>query len=255
MHDGYSAETVPSNLDGTTRPGQIVNSDRTDDPRDALRDTAELPLSEREQMEPRRRSATWEIVETLLLAVFIFIAVRSVVLNFRVDGLSMVPSLDTGQMLLVNRQIYFHFDTYELVNWMPFVEIDGDNVVYPFHPPQRGDIVVLHPPVDNGKPYIKRVIALPGERLSIHDGAVYINGERLDEEYLNGVATTWSGSIGQEEITIPDGQVFVMGDNRNNSTDSRIFGPIEIDEIIGKAWISYWPSDRLDILSTPDYTP
>lgn len=255
MHDGYSAETVPSNLDGTTRPGQIVNHDRNDPERDPQRDTAELPSVESERVEPRHRGAMWEIVETLLLAVFIFIAVRSVILNFRVDGLSMEPSLDSGEMLLVNRQIYFHFDTHSLVNWMPFIELDGENFVYPFHPPQRGDIVVFHPPVDNGKPYIKRVIALPGERLSIEDGSVFIDGERLDEEYLNGVATAWSGSIGQEEITIPEGQVFVMGDNRNNSTDSRIFGPIEIDDIIGKAWISYWPTDRLDILSSPDYAP
>jgi signal peptidase I len=255
MHDGYSAETAPSNLDGATRPGQIDHSDRSARDHGSAQDTAELPATEDDHAEPQRRSATWEIVETLLLAVFIFIAVRSVVLNFRVDGLSMEPSLDSGQMLLVNRQIYVHFDTHELVNWLPFVELDGENIVYPFHPPQRGDIVVLHPPVDNGKPYIKRVIGLPGERLSIHNGAVYINGERLDEGYLNGVATTWSGSIGQEEITIPDGEVFVMGDNRNNSTDSRIFGPIEIDAIIGKAWISYWPGDRLDILSTPDYVP
>jgi len=253
MHDGYSAETAPRNLDGATRPGHIISHDR-----DERRDTAELPLVERaeqESVESRRRSATWEVVETLLLAVFIFIAVRSVVLNFRVDGLSMEPSLDSGQMLLVNRQVYSSVDTHALVNWLPFVELDGENIVYPFHSPNRGDIVVLHPPVDNGKPYIKRVIGLPGERLSIHDGAVYINGSRLEEDYLNGVATTWSGSIGQEEITIPDDQVFVMGDNRNNSTDSRIFGPIEIEEIIGKAWISYWPTERLDILSSPDYSP
>ncbi|MDQ3547395.1 MAG: signal peptidase I [Chloroflexota bacterium] len=258
MHDGYSAETAPRNLDGATRPGQIANHDRTEPGRDERHDTAELLHVERagqESVEPRRRSAIWEIVETLLLAVFIFIAVRSVVLNFRVDGLSMEPSLDSGQMLLVNRQVYSNVDTHALVNWLPFVELEGENIVYPFHPPNRGDIVVLHPPVDNGKPYIKRVIGLPGERLSIHDGAVYINGNRLEEDYLNGVATTWSGSIGQEEITIPDDQVFVMGDNRNNSTDSRIFGPIEIDEIIGKAWISYWPSERLDILSSPDYSP
>jgi signal peptidase I len=246
---------VPNNLDGTTRPGDYSNPDRTNAEHDPASSTAELPLTGEERQEPQRRSAMWEIVETLLLAVFIFIAVRSVVLNFRVDGLSMVPTLDSGQMLLVNRQIYFHFDAYELVNWMPIVEIDGEKIIYPFHPPQRGDIVVLHPPVDNGKPYIKRVIGLPGERLSIHDGSVYINGQRLQEEYLNGVATTWSGSVGQEEITIPAGQVFVMGDNRNNSTDSRIFGPIEIDEIIGKAWISYWPREHLDILSTPDYAP
>lgn len=254
MHDGYSAETVPSNLDGTTRPGLIDHRERMNQDGDG---TAELPTveEERSESEPRRRSATWEIVETLLLAVFIFIAVRSVVLNFRVDGLSMDPSLDSGQMLLVNRQIYAHFDTYSLVNWLPFVELDGENIVYPFHPPQRGDIVVLHPPVDQGKPYIKRVIGLPGEQLSIQDGAVFINGERLEESYLNGIATTWSGSIGQEAITIPEGQVFVMGDNRNNSTDSRVFGPIDIDDIIGKAWISYWPTDRLDILTSPEYSP
>ncbi|HEX5165351.1 MAG TPA: signal peptidase I [Thermomicrobiales bacterium] len=254
MHDGYSAETVPSNLDGTTRPGQIVHHDTAANANEPPRDTAELPVIEQATSEPQGRSAIWEIVETLLLAVFIFIAVRSVVLNFRVDGLSMEPSLDSGEMLLVNRQIYFHFDTHALVNWLPFVELEGENIVYPFHPPQRGDIVVLHPPVDNGKPYIKRVIGLPGERLGIHDGAVYINGERLHEPYLNGIATAWSGSLGQEEITIPDDEVFVMGDNRNNSTDSRIFGPIKIDEIIGKAWISYWPTDRLDILNSPDYS-
>lgn len=255
MHDGYSAESAPSNLDGVTRPGQNVNRSNDEQERDSQRDTSELPLIAPEETNVQHRSAVWEIVETLLLAVFIFIAVRSVVLNFRVDGLSMEPSLDSGQMLLVNRQIYAHFDTHALVNWLPFVELEGEHVIYPFHPPQRGDIVVLHPPVDNGRPYIKRVIGLPGDRLSIHDGAVYVNGERLNEPYLHGIATAWSGSIGQEEITIADDEVFVLGDNRNNSTDSRVFGPIKIDEIIGKAWISYWPSDRLDILSTPDYAP
>lgn len=199
------------------------------------------------------RSAVWEIVETLLLALFIFVAVRSVMLNFRVDGLSMEPNLDSGQMLLVNRQIYFHFDLNRVINVLPFVDRDGKNIVYPFHPPQRGDIIVLHPPVDQGKPYIKRVIGLPGEHVSIHDGAVYINGERLEESYLDSIATSWPGSLGQEEIVVPDDSVFVMGDNRNNSTDSRVFGPVRIDEIIGKAWISYWPSDQLDIITTPDY--
>ncbi|RIK40267.1 MAG: signal peptidase I [Chloroflexi bacterium] len=199
------------------------------------------------------RSAVWEIVETLLLALLIFVGVRSVMLNFRVDGLSMEPSLDSGQMLLVNRQIYFHFDLNRIINILPFVEREGQNIVYPFHPPQRGDIVVLHPPVDQGKPYIKRVIGLPGERLSIHDGAVYINGERLDEPYLNNIATSWPGTLANEEIVVPEDSVFVMGDNRNNSTDSRVFGPVRIDEIIGKAWISYWPSQHIDIITTPTY--
>ena len=97
------------------------------------------------------------------------------------------------------------------------------------------------------------MIGLPGERVSIHDGNVYINGERLDEPYLLGASTGWSGSLGDDEIEVPPGQVFVMGDNRGNSTDSRVFGPVDIDDIIGKAWISYWPTDRLDILTSPGY--
>lgn len=241
MRDGYPADAVPDNLHPNPRRGPYG----PDDPEG----TTELPA----QPAARSRGAVWEIVETLVLAVLIFVAVRSVVLNFRVDGLSMEPTLDSGEMLLVNRQVYFHFDLYSLVDWLPGVDHADQRIVYPFHPPQRGDIIVLHPPVEQGKPYIKRVIGLPGERLSIHDGAVYINGDRLEEPYLNGLATSWAGSIREEEIVVPEGQVFVMGDNRNNSTDSRVFGPIEIDEIIGKAWIAFWPADRMDILSTPEY--
>lgn len=248
MHDGYRADPASVRLESSTRS-------RTVDPVALERgDTQPLP-DPRESPAPRRRSAMWEIVETLILALVIFIAVRSVVLNFRVDGLSMEPTLDSGQMLLVNRQVYFHFDANRVMNWIPFVERDGEHIIYPFHPPRRGDIVVLHPPVNQGKPYIKRIIALPGERIAIRDGGVYINGERLQEDYLQGVTTSWGGSVGHDEITIPEGQVFVMGDNRNNSTDSRIFGAIEIDDIIGKAWISYWPTDRITFVSGPDYSP
>ena len=245
MHDGYRTGAVPGQPDSQPRMPHIATVPE--------QDTTELPLVDEVRPRPRQRGALWEVVETLILALLIFIAVRTVVLNFRVDGLSMEPTLDTGQMLLVNRPIYFHFDANELVNWLPLVELEGERIVYPFHPPQRGDIVVLHPPIDQGKPYIKRVIGLPGERISLQDGGVYINGERLDEPYLNGLATSWPGSLAAEELRVPEGQVFVMGDNRNNSTDSRYFGPIDIDEIIGKAWISYWPSDAAGILQTPDY--
>jgi len=213
-----------------------------------------VPQNEEPGTTTARHGALWEIVETLALALFIFVAVRSVVLNFRVDGLSMEPNLDSGEMLLVNRQVYFHFDANHILNVLPFVDRSAKHIVYPFHPPQRGDIVVLHPPVDQGRPYIKRVIGFPRDHLAIHDGAVYINGERLDEPYLNGIATSWPGTLGSHEIVVPDGSVFVMGDNRNNSTDSRVFGPVRIDKIIGKAWISYWPADDMDILSTPNYS-
>jgi len=198
----------------------------------------------------------WEITETLVLALLIFLAVRTVVLNFRVDGLSMEPTLNTGEMLLVNRQVYSHFDLNSVINVLPFVDREGERVVYPFHPPQRGDIVVFDPPIGSvDKPYIKRVIALPGETVAIRDGAVFVNGEQLDESYLGSTATRWPGRSDDHELQVPVEHVFVLGDNRNNSTDSRSFGPVSYDAIIGRAWIAYWPFDLFGIFQTPSYNP
>lgn len=209
---------------------------------------------ERANQRASRPSLIWEITETLVLALFIFVAVRSVVLNFRVDGLSMEPNLDSGQMLLVNRQIYFHFDANEILNVLPFVEREGENIIYPLHPPQRGDIVVFDPPVNGTtKPYIKRVIGLPGERITIHDGKVFVNGEELDEPYIEGTSTTWPNGDPARELVVPENYLFVLGDNRNNSTDSRTFGPVSMESVIGKAWISYWPADLAGIMQTPLY--
>ncbi len=205
--------------------------------------------------ESKSGGVLWEITETLVLALLIFLAVRSVVLNFRVDGLSMEPTLDTGEMLLVNRQIYLNFDVNNVLNVLPFVDREGEHVVFPFHPPQRGDIIVFNPPIGSvDKPYIKRVIALPGETVSIHDGAVHINGERLEEGYLGTTSTSWPGRPGDFELLVPPEHLFVMGDNRNNSTDSRSFGPVSYEEVIGRAWIAYWPSDLAGIFQTPEYS-
>ena len=115
--------------------------------------------------------AVREVVETLLLAALIFFLVRLVVLNFRVDGESMLPNLDDGEMLLVNRNAYAFADV-------------GDNRYYPFDPPKRGDIIVFDPPTGSDKPYIKRVIGLPGEEVTFGDGHVFINGELLPEDYI-----------------------------------------------------------------------
>lgn len=210
--------------------------------------------AEGKKKEQERPSLIWEITETLVLALLIFVAVRSFVLNFRVDGLSMEPSLDSGQMLLVNRQMYFNFDANDVLNILPFVDREGENVVYPLHPPQRGDIVVFEPPVGRtSKPYIKRIVGLPGETITIHDGGVYIDGERLDEPYLQGTSTSWPNGDPNREVVVPEDHLFVLGDNRNNSTDSRSFGVISNDSLIGKAWISYWPSELAGVLGTPDY--
>jgi signal peptidase I len=196
-------------------------------------------------------SAIREIVETLLLAFLIFMAVRFVVLNFRVDGTSMVPNLHDREMLLVNRNVYFHFDMNALLDKLPGVERSGKNFVYPFHPPERGDIIVFDPPTVSDKPYIKRVIGLPGETVTIENGSVYINGQKLDEPYIKDGITKCRPKC--DPVTVPEGEVYVLGDNRENSSDSRIFGTVPVGSIIGKALITYWPFSDFGLVPHYDY--
>lgn len=193
-----------------------------------------------------------EIVETLLLALIIFFAVRLVVLNFRVDGNSMFPNLHNREMLLVNRNAYFNFDVNRLRNLLPGDDRPDEEIVYLFGPPERGDIVVFTPPIDSDKPYIKRVIGLPGETVSFENGYVLIDGERLEEPYIDGAVTACNRRT-CEPVEVPAEHVFVMGDNRQNSSDSRLFGPIAVDDIIGKAWFTYWPVDDVGLVPHYDY--
>ncbi|MFL5761674.1 MAG: signal peptidase I [Thermomicrobiales bacterium] len=195
---------------------------------------------------------TREVIETIVLAVLIFFGVRLIVLNFQVDGSSMVPNLHNGEMLLVNRNVYMHFDVNQFVDWLPAVDHESKHVVYPFHPPQRGDIIVFNPPTNSDKPYIKRVIGLPGETVSFKGGYVYIDGEKLDEPYINGAITKCNRQV-CEDVKVPNGDIFVMGDNRENSADSRSFGPVSVDSIIGKAWVTYWPFDDFGLVPHYDY--
>jgi signal peptidase I len=193
-----------------------------------------------------------EIVETLLLALVIFVGVRLVVLNFRVDGTSMVPNLTDGEMLLVNRNVYVHFDWNGVLDALPFVERDGEDIVYPFHPPERGDIVVFDPPVESSdKPYIKRVIGLPGERVTFEGDNVLIDGVQLNEPYI--IEATTCTHPANCDVVVPEGHVYVLGDNRGDSSDSRRFGVVDVDSIIGKAWIAYWPLDEFGIVDHYDY--
>jgi signal peptidase I len=196
-------------------------------------------------------SAVREIVETLLLAFLIFVAVRAVVLNFRVDGTSMIPNLHNKEMLLVNRNVYFHFDLNAALDKVPGIDREGQRIVYPFHPPQRGDIIVFDPPTVSDKPYIKRVIGLPGETVTFDGGNVYINGEKLDEPYISSGITDCTGQYCS--VTVPEGHIFVLGDNRRNSSDSRIFGPVPVNSIIGKALITYWPLSEFGLVPHYDY--
>jgi signal peptidase I len=200
--------------------------------------------------------AVREVVETILLAVVIFVVVRLVVLNFRVDGMSMSPNLGDGEMLLVNRNVYFHFDLNNALEWIPGVDREGEDVVYPIHPPERGDIIVFDPPQRSSKPYIKRVIGLPGEEVTIREGHVYIDGVQLQEPYIEETVTRCGdGDPTCEFGVVPEGHVFVLGDNRNNSSDSRAFESIfvDVDSIIGKAWFAYWPFDEIGLVPHYDY--
>ena len=192
-----------------------------------------------------------EIVETILLAAVIFFGVRLLVLNFKVDGSSMQPNLQNEELLLVNRNAYGDVDLNRILNRIPGVEREGSWVIWEFDPPERGDIIVFDPPNGDDKPYIKRVIALEGETVSIRDGSVFIDGIELNEPYIREGITECTGSTC--EWTVPEGAVFAMGDNRRNSTDSRVFGPVDIDSIIGKALVTYWPTDHIGIVPHYDY--
>lgn len=224
-------------------------SQPVEEPRAAV--DALLPVEAPVEQTKRRSGALRETIETLILAFIIFIAVRQVVLNFQVDGNSMVPNLTNGEMLLVNRHAYEQYNLSSLFNWIPGVNLAA-HVITPFGAVERGDIVVFDPPNDD-KPYIKRIIGLPGDTISFADGGVYVNGQRLVEEHIDD-ATRCPTQRCQEAFVVPEGHVYVLGDNRDNSDDSRYFGPVAIDNIIGKAILTYWPLREFGRVPHYDYT-
>jgi signal peptidase I len=219
----------------------------------------ELPSEAEAQPEPSsepRRSRVHgfsELGKTLLFAALVFIGARTIVLPYEVEGASMTPNLHDHERVLVNRTVYFHFDLNRIVNLLPGVELAGSNVVYPFHAPERGDVVVLEPPVAAKEPYIKRVIGLPGERVTFANGYVYVDGVRLDEAYIPGPITTCGGGAYCDMGPIPEGYVYVLGDNREASSDSRSFGLVAIEQIVGEAWFTNWPLDDFGLMPSYDY--
>lgn len=202
------------------------------------------------------RSVVKELLETAIFILLVFLIVRGVIQNFKIEGQSMEPNLHTGQYILVNKIVYFHFDLNAPLQLLPGNADLEAKVVYPFHLPRRGEVVVFEYPRDVSKDYIKRVIGLPGDTVVIKDGQVLVNDQLLDEPYLKGVPTTCRGGdpcSDAQPVVVPPGTVFVMGDNRNNSSDSREWGPLPLDRIIGKAWVSYWPRDYWGVIPSPTY--
>ena len=161
-----------------------------------------------------------ELVEVVVLAVILYFGISFAVQAVHVEGLSMFATLDDNDYLIANK------------------------IDYRLHAPQRGDIIILRPPSSNSTDFIKRIIALPGERILISQGFVYINGHKLDEPYLPEEWTQLDNWGGPDGTIVPPNDYFVMGDNRNRSQDSRIFGFIGRDRIDGRAWFRIWPLNR-----------
>ena len=165
-----------------------------------------------------------ELIETLVLTLVIFLLIRFAAPNFRIEGFSMEPNFHDGQHLFVNRLTYW------------------------WHPPERGDVIVFVPPNNTTRDFIKRVIGLPGDRIEIVNGRVSVNNQPLDEPYPLNPASYSAGPL-----TVPPGEYLVLGDNRNNSSDSHSWGTVAGDKIIGKAWVSYWPPQDVGFVPAFSY--
>ncbi len=155
-----------------------------------------------------------EILETILLTIIIFVVLNITTGRFQVRGSSMEPTLHDGQYMIISKLIY----------WI--------------HPPERGDVIVFRPPNGSGDDYIKRVVGLPGEQVEIRDGVVSVGGILMDEPYIANpgfYSGVWE---------LGDGQYFVLGDNRRNSSDSHSWGVFPGENIVGKAWLCYWPPEE-----------
>ena len=162
------------------------------------------------------KSALRQALITILIVLIIFAVMRTTLHSYTVEGTSMEPSFSKGQYLLVNK------------------------VSYHFRSPQRGDVIIFQPPAPSHGPYIKRIIGLPGERVEIKEGKVYIYGREL-KETINGKKLEQIPYSDNCSVTLSADQYFVLGDNRPHSTDSRKWGPVAKENIIGKAWLCYWP--------------
>ncbi len=168
------------------------------------------------------------IVVVLAIMVMIYLFIMS---PQEINGASMEPNFHNGEYILTNK------------------------IEYKLKDPARGDIVVFKSPRNKEIDYIKRVIGLPGDTVSLHDNAFYVNSEKVEEPYLATGIVIFGGSYLREgeEITVPEGMYFVAGDNRPHSSDSREFGPVPKEDFIGKAFLRYWPFSEFGVIPRPAY--
>jgi len=198
----------------------------------------------------RIRGLARELIETVVLALLIFLVVRVALQNFRVEGSSMDPVLHNGQYLIVNKAIYTRINLKTISRFIPFIDRGDNPVRYIFRRPRRGDVVVFRFPGDPTRDFIKRIVGQPGDTVEIKDGAVYIDGLPLDEPYITNKPTYTYGPT-----EVPPNQYFVLGDNRNNSYDSHVWGFLPEENIIGQAWLTYWPKDSWGLVLNKNLSP
>lgn len=173
-----------------------------------------------------------DILEVIVFAVAIFLFIYLLVLQpHKIKGASMHPNFPDGEYLLT------------------------DKVSYRFGEPKRGDVIVFKAPTGNGDEFIKRIIGLPEERISVKDGKMYINDRVLEEKYLDTSVYTSAGTFLQEgqSVTVPQDEYFVLGDNRPHSSDSRAWGFIGKKKITGRAWLIYWPLKSAGVVKKVNY--
>lgn len=173
-----------------------------------------------------------DLLEVIVFAIAIFLFIYLLIMQpHKIKGDSMQPNFPNGEYLLT------------------------DKLTYKFRDPKRGEVIVFEPPGVDDDEYIKRVIGLPGERISVKEGKVFINGKMLIEPYLSETVFTSGGNFlkDNQELLIPDGHFFVLGDNRQASSDSRSWGLVPKNRITGRAWIIYWPPPNVGLVEDVIY--
>lgn len=198
-----------------------INLNPSDYSQPAVQDVTQ-PVDIQEPHRSQVGAVIKEIVQTLLLAIVLYFLIDFVVARVRVENVSMKPTLQPGEFLLVNK------------------------LAYKFSDMTRGDIVVFHYPPQPSEDYIKRLVGLPGDIVAISKGIVTVNQQPLLEPYIM-APPSYSG-----EWQVPAGSIFVLGDNRNSSSDSHVWGFVPVDNIMGKAIVIYWPLQNAHILTHPD---
>lgn len=178
-----------------------------------------------------------EIIETVILGLVVFLLAREALQNFQVEGRSMEPTLETSELVLVNKFAYWEIDLGPFDALIPG-RSNGDLLG---GEPERGSVVIFRPPYESRNDFVKRIIGLPGDLVEVSAGRVFVNGvELLEDDYVQAPPDYRWGPA-----RIPPDHYFVLGDNRNSSQDSHVFGPIHRERIVGEVMFRWFPFDRI----------